>query len=202
MIAFLRPSALPRRARYRSVTKYISHIESCLLSLLLIFLTGQTGCEKTDSPLNAPGNEKKQTQTLAETSAHVPVEIAPFDRYPNDDKFPISIRFDKAVAPADKLSRSNFENIRLEPARPGTWKWSSDSLLEFLPLDPWKPKESLTVFLAGLATSDGTSTGAPQPQPDELTLSLPPRRRCSFSMRFANYQPRTAYSVTSNRHTL
>ncbi|MCB0334932.1 MAG: hypothetical protein KDD62_01460, partial [Bdellovibrionales bacterium] len=101
------------------------------------------------------------------------MKLAPFDRFPESEKFPLSFRFSEAVAPAERSAAKNFENLSLTPARPGTWRWTSDSELQFTPLDPWKPEEKLQISLSNLVTSSRTKQTGPIPTPTNFQVTLP-----------------------------
>jgi len=158
-----------------------------VLMLIILLSVSLFACEQ-------PRNQKDKVSTAspAQTSAPqkastIKVELAPFDRFPYDSKFPLVFRFDGPLAPADKGAPANFENIRLNPPRPGSWRWDSDSQLTFMPLDPWKPKEPLEVTLAGLKTSDGTTGVGPLFYPSTFQVELPAATvalsRCELEIR-------------------
>ncbi|MGE4131280.1 MAG: alpha-2-macroglobulin [Bdellovibrionales bacterium] len=65
----------------------------------------------------------------------------------------LSIRFSKSAARVDQLDKPVVEGIALRPAMKGSWRWDSDSQLEFTPekrgseYEQWKIGEEYTIIL-------------------------------------------------------
>ncbi len=50
---------------------------------------------------------------------------------------PLSIEFTESAARLDDLKNPALQHVRLEPAMPGTWKWTNDRKLAFTPAQDW-----------------------------------------------------------------
>src|SRR4051794_23993902 len=76
-----------------------------------------------------------QTNTHAENSKAaakiktIQAELAPFDRFPLNIRAPLVFRFSHAIAPPNRSNPQNFTTLSVNPARPGSWQWNSDSEL-------------------------------------------------------------------------
>ncbi|MCB0330764.1 MAG: hypothetical protein KDD70_13915, partial [Bdellovibrionales bacterium] len=131
-----------------------------------------SACSEEPMSTSAPTPTKPSPSQPAKLQV-ISAELAPFDRFPTDEKFPLVIRFSQAIAPADREDPKNFEKLILTPPRPGKWRWSSDSELQFTPLDAWRPEEKVAMSLAGLVTSIGTQKSGHPPVPESFDIELP-----------------------------
>jgi uncharacterized protein YfaS (alpha-2-macroglobulin family) len=133
--------------------------------------------------------------------AAIRAELAPFDRYPSSDRFPIVFRFTAPLAPADRLASANFAGLQVNPSRHGSWRWVSDSQLQFEPKEGWRAGEELDVSLRGLVTSDGTQGPGPAFAPEVFRFRLPAAmaglERCELRIR--NRAPLVQYPVVGLR---
>jgi uncharacterized protein YfaS (alpha-2-macroglobulin family) len=133
--------------------------------------------------------------------ATIRAELAPFDRYPASDRFPIVFRFTAPLAPADRLASANFAQLQVNPSKHGSWRWVSDSQLQFEPKEGWRAGEELDVSLRGLATSDGTQGPGPAFAPEVFRFRLPAAtaglERCELRIR--NRAPLVQYPVVGLR---
>ena len=67
------------------------------------------------------------------TAASIPV--TPLEK---ELKFPpLSIEFSEPAARLEDLKNPALQHVRLEPAMPGTWKWTNDRKLTFAPAQDW-----------------------------------------------------------------
>ena len=153
-----------------------------VISLLPIFIFLLfMGCDSPSTLVSADSSSTAQRSATpqpevvvtSQTNAGISVELAPFDRFPLDNRFPLVFRFSSPVAPADRTSRENFAELSLAPNRAGVWSWNSDSELRFTPKDAWVPDEQISVELKGLLTSDGSQTHKPSFAPTEFKINLP-----------------------------
>src|ERR1051325_7145304 len=60
---------------------------------------------------------------------------------------PLSVQFAEPVAPLRLIQKPVTTGIALSPALPGTWTWTSDKTLEFMPKDDWPIDGAFTVRL-------------------------------------------------------
>jgi uncharacterized protein YfaS (alpha-2-macroglobulin family) len=60
---------------------------------------------------------------------------------------PLRVQFEEPAAPLRLVQKPVTEGIQLSPALAGTWTWSSDTVLEFMPKDDWPIDGSFTVRL-------------------------------------------------------
>ncbi|HWM25531.1 MAG TPA: alpha-2-macroglobulin [Chthoniobacterales bacterium] len=64
-----------------------------------------------------------------------PIPVTPLEK---ELKFPpLSIEFTESAARLDDLKNPALQHVRLEPAMPGTWKWTNDRKLAFTPAQDW-----------------------------------------------------------------
>lgn len=61
---------------------------------------------------------------------------------------PLRIRFAESVAPLTLTGKPVVAGLRLEPAQPGSWRWSDDRTLEFKPEGDWPVGGTFTVAFA------------------------------------------------------
>lgn len=156
------------------------------LFCLIVFFC--VGCADSEHAQQAPPTKPPpRAEKPSAAGAGVAVELAPFDRYPYTEREPLVFRFKSPAAPANRTAAQNFEALALVPARPGTWRWDSDSALQFAPLDPWRPKDRFAVSLKGLITSDGSAQTGPAPLPETINVELPEATvgfsRCDFEIK-------------------
>lgn len=172
-------------------------------SFVFIYLLGILACNKPQegdrldySTSAGAGTRERQPVT---------VSIAPFDRFPATDAFPLVFRFSRAVAPSDRAAAENFSLLTISPQRFGSWRWESDSELQFVPQDGWSPRERVKVSLKGLKTSDGTVADSKerpiQFSPEEFDAELPaPLVSVSeCSLRIKNKAPLVQYPFVELR---
>ncbi|MFN8390829.1 MAG: MG2 domain-containing protein [Bdellovibrionota bacterium] len=164
---------------------------SLFTSLLSLFIFG--GCEPPKQKSGEAGSSGA-TATAAPTNAatspgkaDIRVDLAPFDRFPTSDRFPLVFRFNQPVAPASRYDVENFAQLQISPSKYGSWRWVSDSELNFEPKDAWVPRETVDISLKGLKTSDGTQSEGPKFSPETFHVSLPAATvalaSCDFAIR-------------------
>ena len=64
-----------------------------------------------------------------------PLPVTPLEK---ELKFPpLSIEFTESAARLEDLKNPALQHVRLDPAMPGTWKWTNDRKLAFTPAQDW-----------------------------------------------------------------
>ena len=64
-----------------------------------------------------------------------PIPVTPLEK---ELKFPpLSIEFSESAARLEDLKNPALQHVRLDPAMPGTWKWTNDRKLAFTPAQDW-----------------------------------------------------------------
>ncbi len=59
---------------------------------------------------------------------------------------PLSIEFSESAARLEDLKNPSVPHVRLDPATPGTWKWTSDRRLVFAPTQDWPADRKFRVL--------------------------------------------------------
>jgi uncharacterized protein YfaS (alpha-2-macroglobulin family) len=73
-----------------------------------------------------------------------PIPITPLEK---ELKFPpLSIEFSEPAARLEDLKNPALPHVRLDPAIPGTWKWTSDRKLVFAPVQDWPADRKFRVL--------------------------------------------------------
>lgn len=128
----------------------------------------------------------------------IDVKPAPFDVFPGDSDFGFKLHFSRPVVSRGK-GRELTPRMTIEPAVGGTFRWTSDSEVTFLPIDPLPADFSYEVDLTNLELPEASSLSTKKvtvrmPSPDlrisECTLrqisSDPIIKRVHMTM-FLNY---------------
>jgi hypothetical protein len=192
---------------------FFPSIKKANLAFFLVFLpallascggdyaAGSSAPPRPQAAVSSAAPPQSQPSAVVATPNAIHVELAPFDRYPSGDKFPLVFRFTAPAAPSDRTAEANFAQLRVTPAAYGEWRWMSDSELEFEPREAWHPGEEIEISLQGLVTSDGTQAAGPPVAPETFHVTLPPATvslgSCEFSIH--NRAPLVQYPVVRLR---
>ena len=118
----------------------------CLfLSLLNLF-----ACNQPDDAKLKP--KKHDVASKTNKAVEVQVSLAPFDKYPDNAKYPLAFRFSEPVAPINKNDIQSFSKIKMSPEVDGVWSWQSDSELVFKPRQDWKADSIVDIDISDLNT--------------------------------------------------
>ena len=153
--------------------KLLSFVSRLGLTGILLYAAACRPAGEESKTGGVPSPHRSSTAAGGNGSAAVQVALAPFDRYPGSTRFPLEFRFSSPVAPSDRTARENFDQVTLSPTVAGTWSWTSDSTLTFVPNDGWLPQQQISVGLGGLVTSDGTQGSKVAFAPEQFSITTP-----------------------------
>ena len=111
-----------------------------LWASVLVFSACDSGGPGGDSEVQ---NSSPKQAIAAVGGDAVKVELAPFNKFPQDKQFPLVFRFSQTVAPFSRAVDS--EKLLLSPKKLGWWKWESESELRFTPSEAWAPGETFDI---------------------------------------------------------
>jgi len=64
---------------------------------------------------------------------------------PDAEPFPLIVRFSASAAPLEGVGETVVEGVTLDPPHVGTWTWTSDRELRFVPGEDWAPGKAFEV---------------------------------------------------------
>lgn len=116
------------------------------------------GCGNDSSPPNqaAPAVVATAAPAAATISKIVDVKAAPFDVFPTGADFGFKLQFSTPVV-SRLVGRSTTPTVSISPTVSGVFRWTSDSELSFLPIDPLPSGATYEVDLSSLKLNDGLS---------------------------------------------
>jgi len=78
---------------------------------------------------------------------HASVASIPVTPLEKELKFPaLSVEFTEPAARLDDLKNPALQHVRLEPATAGTWKWTNDRTLTFVPAQDWPANRKFRII--------------------------------------------------------